>query len=214
MSTFERFMGAFNWLVVMVVSLAAILWVGLPGTVIPENADAMAFQKRIVVEFVGDMMGQTTLAVVGAMFLFLNWLYVVKLVRKSRYQRAIRFQNPGGDVVVQLGAVEECLTREARQSEDVYNVKVRVFAGSDRRPITVVVIVELWDTANMPSVVERLQEKLKSRFMEILNLEEPVDVEVTLRRVVARADSRKKKPEPASPPSIESGFRGPEYPID
>ena len=137
----------------------------------------------------------------------------MKLVRKSSYRRSIKFQNPSGDVIVQLPAVEECLTRMARQAEDVHDVKVRVFAGTDKKPITVVVNVALWDAPNVPSVVERLQDGLKRRFMEILNLEESVDVEVTLRRLVTKGEVRKKKvKEPASAP--EPGFRGPEYPID
>ena len=143
----------------------------------------------------------------------LNWLYVMKLAKKSSYQRSIRFQNPSGDVIVQLGAVEECLTRTARQTEDVQDVKVRVFAGTDKKPITVVVSASLWDAPNVPSVVEKLQDGLKRRFMEILNIEESVDVEVTLRRLVTKGEVRKKKlKEQASAP--EPRFRGPEYPID
>jgi hypothetical protein len=215
MGMFERFMSAFNWLIVMLLGLTAIVWVGLPGSLIPDETMPMAAHKRAVVEFVTDPMGQTSLVIIGGLLIFLNWLFVVKLVRKSRYQRFIRFQNPSGDVIVQLGAVEECLTRAARETEQVHDVKVRVFAGTDKKPVTVVVSAAIWDAPNVPAVVESLQERLKGRFMEILNIEEPVDVEVTLRRLVTKGDSRKKKSVDSSgTPPTEPGFRGPEYPID
>ena len=133
-------------------------------------------------------------------------------MRSARYERSIRFQNPGGDVTVQLGAVEECLVRSARESDDVHDVKVKVFAGTHEKPIKVVAGVSLWDAQNIPSVIDKLQERLKKRFIEILDTEEPVDVEVTLRRLVTRQEVKKEAEEKDSS-SVEEDFRGPQYPV-
>ena len=78
-----------------------------------------------------------------------------------------------------------------------------------------VVTVSLWDTPDVPSVIEKLQGMLRGRFVEILNAEESVDVVVTLRRLVKRRDvgSRARQAEPVTVPD-DPGFKGPEYPID
>ncbi len=206
MGMFERLMGALNWLIVILLCLLTILMVGQPPW--------FETHRSGIVRFANDSKGQIGLVLIAVLISALNWLFVVKLVKKSKYQRSIRFQNPGGDVIVQLGAVEECLTRAARETDEVHDVKVRVFSGTKKKPVTVVASVALWDALNVPSVVEKLQERLKGRFMEILNIEESVDVEVTLRRIVTKGEARKRKQGDQLGPASDDGFRGPEYPID
>ena len=131
MGTFERFMSALNWLLVMLVCLGAIVWVGLAGELTAGAGVAMHPYKKEVIDFIGDPMGQITMVMVGLLVMLLNWVFVMKLVRKSRYQRSIRFQNPSGDVIVQLAAVEECLTRTARQTDDVHD-EIKMFEAPEQ----------------------------------------------------------------------------------
>ncbi len=163
--------------------------------------------------FENDVTGKMTVVMVAGALLLFNVLLVIRRLRQSSYQRSLRFQNPSGEVFVHLGAVEECLMRCARDNEDVHDVKVRIFAGTKERPIRVIVAVSLWDAPDVPSIVEKLQEQLKGRFMEILNTQDPVDVVVTLKKLITKKEAKRKAAEPVESPA-ESGFRGPEYPID
>lgn len=218
MNGFGRVVVVINWLIVVALSLGAILWVGAPtfiGVGEFESIESMPAFRIDFVHFLNDIAGLITLVLCGCLMVILNILFVVRLIRRTGYQRSIRFKNPGGEVIVHLSAVEECLTRYARQSEDVHDVKVRVYSGTKGNPVRVVVTVSLWDTPDVPSIVEKLQGGLRGRFIEILNADESVDVIVTLRRLVTKKDSSRKAKgaEPAAEP-VESGFKGPEYPID
>lgn len=214
MNGFGRFVIVIDWILVVAVSVCGVLWALMPGTLAPEPEGAeMPALKVTLVEFINDISGQMTLVIAGGLLVLMNILLVIRLLRQSSYQRSIRFQNPGGEVIVHLGAVEECLTRSARESDDVHDVKVRVFSSTQERPIRLVVAASLWDAPDIPSIIEKLQGKLRGRFMEILNTEEPIDVVVTLKRLVTKKEVKSRAPESASSP-VESGFRGPEYPID
>ena len=209
MNGFGRFVVVIDWILVIVVSVCGIAWTVLPG------ADGLLTPSLIKFAdgFEDDVVGRTTFVMVSGILLLLNVLFVVRRLRQSSYQRSLRFQNPSGEVFVHLGAVEECLTRAARDSKDVNDVKVRIFAGTKERPIRIVVAVSLWDAPDVPSIVEKLQEQLKGRFMEILNTQAPIDIAVTLKRLVTKKEVKRKAAEPTASP-VESGFRGPEYPID
>ncbi len=209
MNGFKRFVIVVDWILAIVVSVCGIAWTVLPGSDGPLTPILVKFANG----FGDDVTGKLTVVMISGILLLLNVLLVIRRLRQSSYQRSLRFQNPSGEVFVHLGAVEECLTRSARGSEDVHDVRVRIFAGTQERPIKVVVAVSLWDAPNVPSIVEKLQEQLKGRFMEILNSQEPVDVVVTLKRLVTKKEAKRKVAEPAASP-IESGFRGPEYPRD
>ncbi len=209
MNGFGRFVIVVDWMLVVIVSVCGIAWTVLPGVDGPLTPSLVEFVKG----FENNMVGRTTFVMVTGILLLLNVLIVVRRLRQSSYQRSLRFQNPSGEVFVHLGAVEECLTRRARESEDVHDVKVRIFAGTSERPIKVVVAVSLWDAPDVPSIVEKLQEQLKGRFVEILNSQDPVDVVVTLKRLVTKKEAKRKAAEPDAAP-VESGFKGPEYPID
>ncbi len=212
MNAFGKFVTVLNSLIVVAVCLYAIVWVVRPGVMTMLKVEEAATFKIKTAEFVGDLTGKTTIVLIGCLLVIMNVMFVARLLRSARYERSIRFQNPSGDVTVQLGAVEECLVRSARDSEDVHDVKVKVFAGTHERPIKVVAGVSLWDARNIPSVIDKLQGRLKARFAEILDTEEPVDVEVTLKRLVTRQEVKKEAVEKESS-AAENSFRGPQYPV-
>ncbi len=148
----------------------------------------------------------------GIVLLVLNLWALARTFTGNAYQRNLKFRNPAGDVVVYLGAVEECLSREAKGSEEVHDVKVRVFAGKgENKPVVIAASVWLWDTTDVPTVVARLQEKLKKRFLEILNIEEPVEVQVMLKKLVRKKEEKPEKPEVEGE---EETFQGPQYPVE
>ena len=209
MNGFSRFVVVINWILVVIVSICGIAWSVWPGVDGLLTSNLIKFATG----FENDVAGKLTVVMIGGGLLLFNLLFVVRQLRQSSYQRSLRFQNPSGEVIVHLGAVEECLTRSARDNADVNDVRVRIFAGSQERPIRVVAAVSLWDAPDVPSIVEKLQEQLKGRFMEILNTEDPINVVVTLKRLVTKKQERRKVEEPVVSPA-ESGFKGPEYPID
>lgn len=214
MKGFQRLVTVINWMLAVAVAIAAMAWAFMPGDFVADpNGVVVAQAKLDALKFTNDMSGQITFVMGGALLILLNVILVVKLMRRASYQRSIRFQNPGGEVIVHLAAVEECLTRAVRESESVHDVKVRVFSSTKERPIRVKADVSLWDTPDIPSVIEKLQDRLRVRFVEILNTEEPVNVVVTVKKLGAKRDSKRKSSE-AGGASAETGFKGPEYPID
>lgn len=143
------------------------------------------------------------LGLVGGMLILCS-LWIVKAAMETfQREKTIAFNNPDGQVIVSLAAIDDFIRRSARQLPEVKELKSDVI--KTKRGIEIWSRVSFWSEVNIPEATEKIQSVIKTRIQEMLGVDEPVTVRVYVAKVVHREEEPKKPLEAIVP------FRGLEY---
>ncbi|MDP6506974.1 MAG: hypothetical protein QF886_25335, partial [Planctomycetota bacterium] len=142
-------------------------------------------------------------------------------IRKSLFGAQspfIEFSDESGGFRIAVKALEQSLARTVRDLEEVYEMRVNVRAaeGKENSPeVHIVAHGAVFDNYNLHEVRDRIRLTLKNHFQSILQVEEDVQFDVHLERIIP-PDKKS-----ASPPGgneevrepIEFPVTGPKYPV-
>lgn len=124
--------------------------------------------------------GRWLLAAGGALLaLFVFALPFLGARRKTR-EKLIEFTGEVGVMVIEVGALEDCLRRAVLEDEDVTYATVRIDVPELGRedPIVCTVDIGIKERPNVPGKANELAKRTQKRFLEILPMDTPPKVDM------------------------------------
>jgi len=158
--------------------------------------DTVPFLKNTSVDAaIGTPWGK----VVGGVMIAAVIVLLAALVARVRRQDCISFDNPDGEVIIAINAIEDFIRRLGRsfpEVRDIFPAVVAVDGG-----VAIEVRVSLWDDQNIHAACERIQKAVRGQVQTFFGLANVHTVKVFIARTMSRG-------EPAAAPSAPAD----EYP--
>lgn len=117
---------------------------------------------------------------------------------KLRRERTIAFNNPDGQVIISLSAIEDFIKRIGKQIPEIKDLRPDVIAT--KRGIDISVKISLWSEVSIPEITEKIQSIIKSRIQEMLGIEETISTKVHVVKIVHKEEPPAKRQEQANIP--------------
>jgi uncharacterized alkaline shock family protein YloU len=114
--------------------------------------------------------------IIGVVLILKGIIFVKHYLSNDDAEKIITFDNPDGQVVVSLSAVEEYINKIAKNMKQVKDL--RPVVSKTKKGLEVKVKATIFSDANVPAVTEQLQQRIKEKVIEMLGIEEPVDVKI------------------------------------
>lgn len=177
--------------------LAGALFIVVAANIIPLG---------YIVDILGMVYTNTDIRVIlgltGGLLIFISIMVVQITVGIINKEKTIAFENPDGQVTISLSAIEDFIKRAMKQLPEVKESRPSVRAG--KKGITIVNKVVLFSDINIPETTEKIQSIVKSRVQDMLGVEESVQIQVNVVKIVHKEDrSKDQKKDDKVPP-----FRG------
>lgn len=129
------------------------------------------------------------LGITGVLLIFISVLVLQITMGKIRREKTIAFENPDGQVTISLSAIEDFIKRAIRQLPEVKELRPSVRAN--KRGISIINRVTLFSEVNIPETTEKIQNIVKSRVQDMLGVEEPVNIQVHVVKIVHKDEAVK-----------------------
>ena len=148
------------------------------------------------------------LGITGGLLIFISLMVVQITVGVIKKEKTIAFENPDGQVTISLTAIEDFIKRAMKNLPEIKESRPSVRAS--KRGIVIVNKVVLFSDVNIPETTEKIQNIVKTRVQEMLGVEETVEIQVNVTKIVHKEERSKdiKKDDPKTPPyrgTIEYG---------
>ena len=147
------------WIGLTVIFIIVFLAMGVFLVVFPFkefSIDSLLSRHRILAMIIGILMVAMVIKYFVAM-----WL-------RTRRENCIAFDNPDGEVIIAVHAVEDSIKSLVESFNEVRSVSPNVVAVNDG--VDVEVRVTLWDDTNVHAVSERVQSATKSHIQSFFGL--------------------------------------------
>ena len=141
------------------------------------------------------------LGITGGLLIFISLMVVQVTVGLIKKEKTIAFENPDGRVTISLTAIEDFIKRAMKNLPEIKESRPTVRAKK-RGDIVIVNKVVLYSDVNIPETTEKIQNIVKSRVQEMLGVEETVEIQVNVTKIVHKEERSKdtKKDDPKVPP--------------
>ena len=106
--------------------------------------------------------------VVGVFMIVMFIKYLIVMWLRTRQEECIAFDNPDGEVIIAVHAVEESVKNLVESFSEIRGVTPNVIAVNDG--VDVELKVTLWDDTNVHSISERVQSATKSHIQSFFGL--------------------------------------------
>lgn len=164
-----------------------------------------------IIEYVGCVYNnipslKLILGIAGLIFIFIGTLSTKVNLGKIQREKTIAFENPDGQVVVSLSAIEEYIKRVVKHMPEVKELKSTVTAN--KKGIMVMSKATLLADANIPEVTEKIQSIIKRKLLEMLGIEDSIKVKIQVSKLVSKGGSNKEEVEDSEETSRHLPFRG------
>ncbi len=146
------------------------------------------------------------MGVIGIMFILIGILSAQISFGKMHREKTIAFENPDGQVVVSLAAIEEFIKRMVKEMPQVKELKSTVTAS--KKGIDVVSRATLFSDSNIPEITEKIQSMIKTKLLEMLGIEETIGVKIHVAKLLHRDRQGKEEPSEPKETSRHIPFRG------
>ena len=150
------------------------------------------------------------LGFIGALIVVISFSIVRVTISALQREKTIAFDNPEGQVVISLSAIEDFIKRIVKQVVEMKDMRCSVVAS--KKGIRISTKVALWSDANIPDATERIQSLIRSRVQEMLGIEESITVAVHITKIVHKDAAPRKEAKPAAQDILEKepagGFKG------
>ncbi len=103
------------------------------------------------------------------------------LIRKRR-ERNIAFQRPLGEVSITLAALEDVIRKTLKDIEEIKEIKPQIIAS--KKGVTVIIKTILSAETNIPEITSKMQNLIKDKLQNILNIEEDIIIKINIRKIL------------------------------
>lgn len=177
MNLLKRF-GAIIYLVFMVAVGGVFIALGLRLC----NPDICLGLSEGIVNTVG---GQIIFIFVGGIVFMTGVIVPYGIEKKLQKKRTVRFQNPDGEVMVSLSAIEDYVRKIAKSIPEIKDIKSTV--DISRKGIDITAAVAISAGANIPKITEKIQLEVKNKIRVMLGSEEDLNTKIFIKKI-ARQD--------------------------
>ena len=195
-----------NWLITLLTCVFAFLW--FVDLVNLETLGGFAVQVNLTPS------SRPILAILVVLVVGLNLAYFIGSLFTRQYATHLKLNADKGDFSIALSAIENSLRRSVKKLPEVHDVHIRIYKSKKAlaKPMRIHTSLSVWEGTRVKELTEKIQEVIRLRFNEIVEVaEEPVfEIAITnmVERDARRTESRKK--DSGNDPRM---FYGPEYPI-
>ncbi len=171
----------------LILMLYLVLYLVIGGTLIILALNVFSLDQIIEgVNFLySDQNLKLAMGVIGIMFILIGILSAQISFGKMQREKTIAFENPDGQVVVSLAAIEEFIKRMIKEMPQVKELKSTVTAG--KKGIDVISRATLFSDSNIPEITEKIQSMIKTKLLEMLGIEEAISVKIHVAKLLHRA---------------------------
>ncbi len=142
-------------------------------------------------------------AVSAIVLLLLNYVFYQAFTISGQKGGTIAFDNPSGRVNVSLLAIEELIKRAVIKTPEVREIKSKISAS--KKGLQIKIILTLKAEGSIPEVTSRVQELVKKRVQEAIGLDEPIDVNIYVGRILSDQGNEKRQPKKEEAPKEPEG---------
>jgi uncharacterized alkaline shock family protein YloU len=135
---------------------------------------------------VGGLVASPWSQIAGGVMLAVAVMLVVALIARVRRQDCISFDNPDGEVIIAITAIEEFIKRLARSFVEVRDISPTVVAVDGG--VAIEARVALWDDQNIHAACERIQKAIRGQVQQFFGLANVHTVKVFIAKTVSRGD--------------------------
>lgn len=167
--------------------------------------------QELIIEAVNSIYASTNtrliLGITGIIIIFISIMVVQLTMGKIQREKTIAFENPDGQVTINLTAIEDFIRRALKQLPEVKELKPNVKAS--KKGITIINRVTLFSDINIPEITEKIQNIVKTRVQDMLGVEEPINIRVHVVKIShkeeAPRDIKREEKSPQFRGNIEYG---------
>jgi len=146
--------------------------------------DTIPFLKTTSLDTVaGTLIGK----IVGAVMFALVVVFVAALITRVRRHDCISFDNPDGELIIAISAIEDFIKRLGHSFHEVRDISPTVAAVDSG--VAIEVRVTLWDDQNIHAACERIQKAVRSQVQTFFGLANVHTVKVFIVRTVSRGEA-------------------------
>ncbi|MBN1917102.1 MAG: alkaline shock response membrane anchor protein AmaP [Verrucomicrobia bacterium] len=124
--------------------------------------------------------------IVGSVMFAVAVVLVVALIARVRRQDCISFDNPDGEVIIAITAIEEFIKRLGKSFTEVRDISPTVVAVDGG--VAIEARVALWDDQNIHAACERIQKAIRGQVQQFFGLANVHTVKVFIAKTVSRGD--------------------------
>ena len=143
--------------------------------------------------------------------LFINFVFYRVFSVNIRRDKTIAFDNPNGRVTVSLVALEDLIKRTTQGMLDIKDAKSNIVVS--KKGLHVTLRLSILSDVSIPAMISEVQDLVKSKIQDTIGLEEKLDINVYVVKIVTQVafDGKKKKKE--SKKNVEKKKEAVETPI-
>lgn len=173
MSGGSRFMALLGWLLVL----------ALGAWVVAAALDQPAWARELPLAFLdaaGHRYWRWLLVAGGGLLTLFVFVLPFLGVRRRPPEKLIELTGEVGVMVIEVGALEDCLRRTALEDEDVTHATVAIDVPELGRedPIVCTLDIGIKERPNVPGKANELAKRVQERFLEILPMDLPPKVDM------------------------------------
>jgi len=103
-------------------------------------------------------------------------------INKKRREKNIAFQRPLGEVSITLTALEDVIKKTLSNINEIKEIRPQIIAS--KKGITVILKTILSAETNIPEITSKMQNLIKEKLQDILDIEEDIIVKVNIRKIL------------------------------
>jgi uncharacterized alkaline shock family protein YloU len=124
--------------------------------------------------------------IAGAVMFLMALAFAIALIVRVRRQDCISFDNPEGEVIIAISAIEDFVKRLGRSFHEVRDIAPAVVAVDGG--VAVEARVTLWDDQNIHAACERIQKVIRSQVQTFFGLANVHTVKIFIARTIPRTE--------------------------
>jgi len=128
---------------------------------------------------------------IGVLLILISISFAQLILGKIQREKTIAFSSPSGKIIISLSAVEDLIMRTLRVLNEIKDVHPDVIAT--KKGINVDLKISLKSEVNIPEFTAHLQETIKGKIQDIIGIEEPIEVNMHILKIVSKQDKAEEK---------------------
>ena len=124
--------------------------------------------------------------ILGFILILKGLLFLKTRLTPQENDKTITYENPDGEVVVSLPAVEEYINRTVKNTTRVK--ELRATLTSNKQGITVNARVGIFSDTPITEITEKVQTEIKNKITEMLGVDESLHIRVHVFKVLAKGE--------------------------
>jgi uncharacterized alkaline shock family protein YloU len=125
-------------------------------------------------------------------------LSILQIVLGSfQQEKAIAYENPNGQVTVSLSAIEDLITRMAKDFDEVRDLKP--YAKISKEGVQITCKAVLFEQKSVPKIAEKIQDAIRNEIQSMLAMEEELSVKIHVVKFASKEKKKKKKQQEEKP---------------